>query len=252
MYVEERHPGNRQTHPEGAPSPREDRAVVTAIRVLIIDSDPLPARALRAALADARDIEVVGTASDADSGARLAVELGPDVVLVDGRIAGADEGGFLRRLSAGGRVPAVLVLARAYDDEAGIRTLRRGASGYLAKQLSMDALPRIVRALAAGEVVLSRELATRMVGKLREVPESGIGLRPVRSPLSTREWEVLDLLRAGASTRRVAEDLDLTVETVRSHVKRILRKLGAHTRAEAIEIAKGMMAPPSPPGAMAG
>lgn len=250
--MEERHPGARQTHPGGASARREDPSVVNAIRVLIIDSDPLPARALRAALADARDIEVVGTGSDADSGARLAVELRPDVVLVDGRIAGAEEAGFLVRLSSGGRVPAVLVLARAYDDEAGIRTLRRGASGYLAKQLSMDALPRIVRALAAGEVVLSRELATRMVGKLREVPESGIGLRPVRSPLSTREWEVLDLLRAGASTRRIAEELGLTVETVRSHVKRILRKLGAHRRAEAIQIAEGMMAARSSPDAMAG
>ena len=252
MNVEERHPGDRQTPPGESSRRREDPSVVNAIRVLIIDSDPLPARALRAALADARDIEVVGTATDADAGIRLAVDLGPDVVVVDGRIAGTEEAALMRRLSAGGHVPAVLVLARSYDDEVGIRTLRRGAAGYLAKQVSMDALPRIVRALAAGEVVLSRELATTMVRKLREVPESGMGLRPVRSPLSTREWEVLDLLRAGASTRRVADDLDLTVETVRSHVKRILRKLGAHTRAEAIEMAEGMMSRRSPPDAMAG
>lgn len=226
--------------------------MVNAIRVLIVDSDPLPARALRAALAGARDIDVVATAASAEGAARLNAELDPDVVVVDSRIGGLEESGFVRTLSAGGRAPAVLVLARTYDHEAGIRSLRRGASGYLAKQVSMDALPRIIRALAAGEMVLSRELATTVVRKLREVPESGIGLRPVRSPLSTREWEVLDMLRAGASTRRIAEDLDLTVETVRSHVKRVLRKLGAHSRAEAIAIAQGMMAPPSPPGAMAG
>jgi DNA-binding NarL/FixJ family response regulator len=226
--------------------------VINAIRVLIIDSDPLSGRALRAALAGARDIDVVGTATDMRAGAVLAADSRPDVVVVDARLAETEETTFMRALAVGDRQPAVLVLARAYDDETAVRTLRRGAAGYLAKQVSLDALPRIVRALAGGEMVLSRELATTLVRKLREVPESGMGLRPVRSPLSTREWEVLDLLCAGASTKRIAEDLDLTVETVRSHVKRVLRKLGAHTRAEAIEIAQRMMVRPSPPDAMAG
>jgi DNA-binding NarL/FixJ family response regulator len=226
--------------------------VINAIRVLIIDSDPLSGRALRAALAGARDIDVVGTATDMRAGAVLAADSRPDVVVVDARLAETEEPTFMRALAVGDRQPAVLVLARAYDDETAVRTLRRGAAGYLAKQVSLDALPRIVRALAGGEMVLSRELATTLVRKLREVPESGMGLRPVRSPLSTREWEVLDLLCAGASTKRIAEDLDLTVETVRSHVKRVLRKLGAHTRAEAIEIAQRMMVRPSPPDAMAG
>jgi len=244
--------GARGDTPHTGAGDGEDSRVVNAIRVLIIDADPLSARALRAALADARDVEVVGTAPDVEAGAVLAADAAPDVVVVDARIIEVDEPSFLRAVSVRGRHPAVLVLARAYDDEVGIRTLRRGAAGYLPKQVSLDALPRIVRALAAGEVVLSRELATMLVNKLREVPESGIGLRPVRSPLSTREWEVLDLLRAGASTRRIAEELDLTVETVRSHVKRVLRKLGAHTRAEAIEIAQSLMARRPPPDAMAG
>jgi DNA-binding NarL/FixJ family response regulator len=235
----------------GAPH-SDDPRVVNAIRVLIIDSDPLSARALRAALAGARDVDVVGTAADIRAGAVLAADARPDVVVVDARLAETEEPTFLRALAVGDRHPAVLVLARAYDDETAVRTLRRGAAGYLAKQVSPDALPRIVRALAGGEMVVSRELATTLVRKLREVPESGMGLRPVRSPLSTREWEVLDLLCAGASTKRIAEDLDLTVETVRSHVKRVLRKLGAHTRAEAVEIAQRMMVRPSPPDAMAG
>jgi two-component system nitrate/nitrite response regulator NarL len=74
------------------------------------------------------------------------------------------------------------------------------------------------------------------------MPETGAGLRPVRSALSSREWEVLDLICAGIGTRGIAADLGLSVETVRSHVKRILRKLGAHSREEAAHMAAQMLA----------
>ncbi len=116
---------------------------------------------------------------------------------------------------------------------------------FLPKRVSVDALPRIVRAVGKGEAVLTRTLTTKLVERLREMPEGGRGLRPVRSQLSSREWEVLDLLRAGASTRSIAEELGLSTETVRSHVKRILRKLDAHSRAEAAELAGQLLRPGS-------
>jgi DNA-binding NarL/FixJ family response regulator len=176
----------------------------------------------------------------------------PDVVVLDELMDAGDGPSLVQELSATASHPAVLVLSRTHDEEAGVRALRQGAAGYLHKRVSLEVLPRLVRALAGGETVLSRAMTTQVVRKLREAPESGAGLRPVRSPLSTREWEVLDLLCAGASTRQIAGELDLTVETVRSHVKRVLRKLDSHSRAEAVQRAQALMARPQarrlPPG----
>lgn len=215
-----------------------------AIRVVVIDPDPLATRAVTAALADAGDVQITGTAPDGDRGLRLVTDLAPDVVVLDELVEDDAGRSLLPRLAAADPRPAILVLSRAEDADAALAALRDGAAGYLHKRVSLDVLPRLVRALAAGETVLSRAMTTRMVQKLREAPVSGAGLRPVRSPLSTREWEVLDLLCAGASTRQIAKELDLTVETVRSHVKRVLRKLDSHSRAEAVERARALMARP--------
>lgn len=222
------------------------------IRVLIIDADPLATRAVTAALAGAGDISLVGAAQDRERGMELTAASSPDVVVLDELMDTGDGPSLVQELSATGSHPAVLVLSRTHDEEAGVRALRQGAAGYLHKRVSLEVLPRLVRALAGGETVLSRAMTTQVVRKLREAPESGAGLRPVRSPLSTREWEVLDLLCAGASTRQIAGELDLTVETVRSHVKRVLRKLDSHSRAEAVQRAQALMARPQarrlPPG----
>jgi DNA-binding NarL/FixJ family response regulator len=221
------------------------------IRVLIIDADPLATRAVTAALAGAGDIALVGAAQDRQRGMELAAASSPDVVVLD-ELMDADGPSLVQQLNAVSSQPAVLVLSRTHDDETGVRTLRHGAAGYLNKHVSLEVLPRLVRALASGETVMSRAMTTQVVHKLREAPESGAGLRPVRSPLSTREWEVLDLLCAGASTRQIAGELDLTVETVRSHVKRVLRKLDSHSRAEAVQRAQALLARPQarrlPPG----
>jgi two-component system nitrate/nitrite response regulator NarL len=80
-------------------------------------------------------------------------------------------------------------------------------------------------------------MTRHLVARLRRTPEDGNGLRPVKSPLTDREWEILDLICAGSSTRTIADDLFLSTETVNSHVKRILRKLGVHSRGDAIAAA---------------
>jgi two-component system, NarL family, response regulator LiaR len=85
-------------------------------------------------------------------------------------------------------------------------------------------------------------VARRVIDRLRALPDGGLGVRPVRSELTTREWEVLDLLCGGMSVDQIADHLVLSRETVRTHVKRILRKLGVHTQREAVEIANGLRA----------
>ena len=124
--------------------------------------------------------------------------------------------------------------------------LRAGADGHLVKGLAYEDLVAAVRSAADGEPVLAPAVARRLIERLRALPDGGLGVRPVRSTLTSREWEVLDLLCAGLSVDDVADRLVLARDTVRTHVKRILRKLGVHSQAEAIEMANGIRATYAP------
>jgi len=126
-----------------------------------------------------------------------------------------------------------VILTSSDDDEIGLVGLRAGASGFLNKRAGVDALPRALRGAAAGEAVVSRRLTMRLVDSMRRTRPDGAGIRPVRSPLTPREWEVLDLLCADMTVDQIADHLVLSRETVRTHVKRILRKLGVHSRGQA-------------------
>jgi DNA-binding NarL/FixJ family response regulator len=133
--------------------------------------------------------------------------------------------------SAGTRV---IVLSQSDDDGKAVRALRAGARGYLRKDIELDALPRAVNGVIAGEAAISRRLTMRVVDELRATPQVGPGLRPTVSELTPREWQVLDLLTTGASTADIAIDLVLSPETVLTHVKNILKKLGVHSRRDAV------------------
>ena len=104
----------------------------------------------------------------------------------------------------------------------------------------MDAVRAIERITAGAAEVLSREMTRLLLDRLRRTPEDGSGMRPVKSPLTDREWEILDMICSGMGTREMADDLFLSTETVNSHVKRILRKLGVHSRSAAVEVAGQM------------
>lgn len=207
----------------------------------MVDHDTIVRRAVVAALGEG-GIEPVADTASGREGVRMATELAATVVIVDPELPDMTGIEFVRSVQRASPKISILLLSSLEDDELAIRALREGANGFLSKRLSLEILPRIVRSLAGGEAVVTRRLTMRLVERLREMPETGAGLRPVRSALSSREWEVLDLICAGAGTREIAEDLGLSVETVRSHVKRILRKLGAHSREEAARMAAQMLA----------
>jgi NarL family two-component system response regulator LiaR len=139
-----------------------------------------------------------------------------------------------------------VMLTSSDEEEMGLLGLRAGAVGFLSKDLDIDVLPRALRGAVDGEAVISRRMSMRLVEQLRRSPEGTTGMRPVKSPLTPREWEVIDLLYEGMTTERIAETLVLSSETVRSHVKNILRKLNARSRQEAVETAQRMRggAPP--------
>jgi DNA-binding NarL/FixJ family response regulator len=142
----------------------------------------------------------------------------------------------------------VVLLTGAGDDELGLRGLRAGASGYLSKEVELEALPRALRGALDGEAAISRRLAMQLIERYRAAPSGGAGLRPVRSRLTDREWEVLDLLSTGATTEQIAKSLVLSSETVRSHLKNLYKKLEVNSRDEAVRAASKLRSLSGLPG----
>lgn len=213
-----------------------------ALRVLVVDDDPLVRRALRDALAQQRGFLVAGEAEDGGEAISMALERRPDVVLMDVDLPVVDGVTATLRIRRQAPTVQVVMLSTIVDDELGLLGLRAGASGFLSKELSVDALARSLRGVTRGEAAISRALALKLIERLRRTPERASGMRPVQSSLTSREWQVLDLMCAGASTEGIADELVLSIETVRSHIKHILAKLGAHSRAEAVEAAARLRA----------
>ena len=209
---------------QGSPETR-----AAAVRVLIVDQDPLVRRVVRDALAGSR-VSVVAEGADGREAVDLAARYQPDVVLTDIILPEVDGPTAIRRIVSASPLVRVVVFTAAKDTQTGITALKAGASGYVTKDLDLSALPRIVTAVARGEAAVSRGFVSVLVDRLRTAPEGNVGLRPVRSPLTPREWEVLDLLCSGLSMEEVTDTLVLSPETVRSHLQRAMRKLGVHSR----------------------
>ncbi len=133
--------------------------------------------------------------------------------------------------------PETRVLAVSVDDQRGaLAALRAGAVGHISRGVGPDELARLVVRAAHGEAIVPQELIMPLLELLREVPEGG--WRPLYSRLTTREWEMVELLAEGAATAQIAECLWLSQDTVYSHVKSLLRKLGVHSRRDAVAAAR--------------
>ncbi|TML07191.1 MAG: response regulator transcription factor [Actinobacteria bacterium] len=208
-----------------------------ALKVIIADDDPLARRAIRDALQD-HGIVVIAEAAEGHDAVELVLHYDPDVVLMDVVLPRIDGITATRQILKRHPHVVVVMVSANEDPELGLMCLRAGASGFLPKTVSLETLPRAVRAAAAGEAVVTRRLTAELIDRLRRSSPDGTGLRPVRSELTSREWEVLDLLCRQLSTDEIADTLVLSHETVRSHVKNILRKLGVRSRKEAIEVAR--------------
>jgi DNA-binding NarL/FixJ family response regulator len=211
------------------------------LRVIVADDDPLTRRVVRDAL-EAGGIVVIAEASTGREAVELSLYYKPDVVLMDLVMPDGDGIEATRRILAREPGVDVVILTSCDDDDVGIVGLRAGACGFLNKRAGVEALPRALRGAVAGEAVVSRRLTMRLIDSMRRARPDGAGIRPVRSPLTPREWEVLDLLCAGQSTDDIADTLVLSSETVRSHIKNLLRKLGVSSRQAAVTEARRMRA----------
>jgi DNA-binding NarL/FixJ family response regulator len=224
--------------PGGLASPTERR-----FRILIADDDVLVRRLLRDTLEHSH-MTVVAEAETGRQALELAVHYRPDVLLIDLLMPEGTGLDVVRRLTAlGADQIRTVVLTSTRDEEAALMVLRAGAVGYLTKDMPIAELPRAIRGVMRGEAAVSRRLSLVLVERLRQVGSTNIGVRPVRSPLTPREWEVLDLLCERQSTTAIADRLVVSVETVRSHIKSILRKLEVNSRAAAVALSPSLRTP---------
>jgi DNA-binding NarL/FixJ family response regulator len=212
------------------------------LRVIIADDDPLVRRLVREALQES-GVVVVADASDGREAVELVRHYKPDFVVMDAVMPAMDGIEATRRISALAPGTRVVLLTGSEDDDLGIVGLRAGAVGYLTKDLPVESIAEALRGVQAGEAAISPGLSMRLIQHLQSGPEPGIGVRAVRSPLTPREWEVLDLLCVRLGTEEIADELVLSLETVRSHIKNILRKLGVRSREEAVALASRLRGP---------
>jgi two-component system response regulator DegU len=196
-------------------------------RLLLVDDHKLLRQGLRRAVEEA-GFDVVGEAGDGEEAVRLAIELQPDLVLMDVTMPVLDGIEATRRLRQSAPEARVVILTMHGEEETVDRALRAGAVGYLLKDCSTDQVADMLRAVAAGDTDLSADLARSL---LAELP--GPGPTPPTA-LSQREAEVLQLFADGCSTVEVGEKLYISAKTVKNHLASIYEKLDARDRTQAV------------------
>jgi DNA-binding NarL/FixJ family response regulator len=206
------------------------------IRVLVADDQEIVRAGYTALLNTQPDITVVGTATNGADAVRLCREQQPDVVLMDVRMPTMDGIEATRQLAANhrGAGPRVLVLTTFDFDQHVYDALNAGASGFLLKDVTAERLFDAVRVIAAGEALLAPTVTRRLIGEFARLRPRLPQQPDLLGMLTPRETEVLRLVAEGLSNLEIAERLVVSDETIKTHVSRILAKLGLRDRAQAV------------------
>jgi DNA-binding NarL/FixJ family response regulator len=209
------------------------------IKVLLVDDQSLLRAGIRALLETEPGIAVVGEADDGESGVRLAAELVPDVVLMDIRMPGMDGLEAIRRIAADPAPhPVHVVILTTFDlDEYVFEAIRLGAAGFLVKNSEPEELVRGVRAAAAGDALLSPGVTRRLIAEYAAHAKPGPAAGPGLEALTERERQVLMLIAEGLTNHEIAQRLVVSPLTAKTHVSRVMLKLGARDRVQLVVVA---------------
>lgn len=204
------------------------------IRVVIVDDHAMVREGLRTMLRHQEVLEIVGEAENGQQALQVVEEQRPDVVLLDIRLPDMSGLEVCRRIHE--RFPAVnaVMLTVNEDEHYVFEALRAGARGYLLKKVTDDELCRVLRSVVAGEVIVDPSLAGQMALRTAQAGLTGHGLSV---KLTEREHEVLVSMAEGMNNAAIARHLHISEETVKTHVKAVLRKLGASDRTQAVSLA---------------
>ena len=206
------------------------------VRVLIVDDDDLMRAGLRAVLASDEAIEVVGEAPDGRAAVQRARTLRPDVVLMDVRMPDLDGITATRELLSVSDAVRVVILTTFEQDDYIFGALSAGASGFLLKRTSPEELIGAIHTINAGDSLLSPSVTRTVIERMAGQPTRGLASERL-DELTPREREVLELVAGGLSNGEIAAQLVIEESTVKTHVKRILGKLGLRDRVQAVVFA---------------
>ena len=217
------------------------------IRVVLADDQALLRAGFRMILDSEADLEVVAEAANGREAVQIALEHRPDVVLMDIRMPELDGIEATRRLAATGGQPGIRVLMLTTFDlnEYVYEALRAGASGFLLKDVPAEQLAAGVRVVAAGDALLAPSITRRLIEEFAHMPQPASEEPPGLSELTPRELEVFKLVARGLSNAEIAQTLFVSETTVKTHVARVLMKLGLRDRVQAVVLAyeAGIVAP---------
>ncbi len=205
------------------------------VRVLIADDQALFRRGLFVVLGTEDDIEVVAEAENGEEAVARAEELAPDVVLMDVRMPKVSGIEAARRISAILPTTRILMLTVSDDEDDLYEAIKSGANGYLLKEISVEEVAEAIRAVVQGQSLISPSMASKLLNEFNSLARKAERQEQLPTPvLTSRELEVLKLVARGMSNKEVAEQLFISENTVKNHVRNILEKLHLHSRMEAV------------------
>jgi len=210
------------------------------IRALIVDDHALFRRGLEMVLAAEDDIELVGEASDGAEAVEKAAESLPDVVLMDIRMPKSSGIEACRAMKEAAPSSKIVILTISDEEEDLFEAIRAGASGYLLKDIPLDEVAEVVRAVYGGQSLINPSMAGKLLTEFATLAKRDDEERAQRVPapkLTDREMQVLKLVARGMNNRDIAKELFISENTVKNHVRNILEKLQIHSRMEAVMIA---------------
>ena len=204
------------------------------MRILLADAEPLLADAIKASIDTQADLHVVGTAADGVQAVEIARREQPDVVVLDSNLPNGNTLDAAREITADGTHARVLILAEHEDDDLLLEGVEAGARGFVTRSSPLPDLIDAVRRVGRGELGIPHHMVVGLVDRLVARRDARHDAAQRLSGLTRRERQVLALLADGADNDEIARALVISPETARSHVQNALRKLGVHSRLEAM------------------